>query len=198
MKTFSGRKASQHPAELGGFIDLLRRENVRSYLEIGARHGDTFHAVMTALPPGSLGVAVDLPGGAWGVASSRQALERAVADLNGRGYRALAVFGDSTSADVIAAVQAASPTFDAALIDGDHRYDGVSRDWRTWREAARIVAFHDIAGEGVRQKTTGDPVEVPRLWRELKADLPPIVSKVEFIAEGSAMGIGVLCRRFAS
>lgn len=198
MKTFSGRKASQHPAELAGFLDLLRREGVRAYLEIGARHGDTFHEVMTSLPPGSVGVAVDLPGGAWGVSSSRQALERAVADLNARGYQAHAVFGDSGSPEVAAAVQAIRPTFDAVLIDGDHRYEGVARDWRIWREAARLVAFHDIAGEGVRQKTTGDPVEVPRLWRELKAELPPIVSKVEFIGEGSSMGIGVLCRKFAS
>lgn len=206
LKTFSGRKASQHPAEIGGLVDLFRRENVRSYLEIGARHGDTFHHVMTSLPVGSVGIAVDLPGGAWGQSSSQAALEKAVADLKARGYRVAMVLGDSTSAEVWAAVGQAHADliaeeprgFDAILIDGDHRYPGVLADWRIWGRSAPLVAFHDIAGEGVRQKTSGDPVEVPRLWRELKESEPPIVSKIEFIGEGSSMGIGVLCRRGAA
>ncbi len=204
LKTFSGRKASQHPAEIGGLVDLFRREGVRSYLEIGARHGDTFHHVMTSLPVGSIGIAVDLPGGAWGQTSSQSALAKAVEDLKARGYLVAAVLGDSTAPTVFSTVadlwrefsgKAGAPLFDAALIDGDHRYEGVSADWRIWNRSAPIIAFHDIAGEGVRQKTSGDPVEVPRLWRELKETLPPIVSKIEFVGERSLMGIGVLVNR---
>jgi len=204
LKTFSGRAASQHPDELGPFTDLLVAHGVRSYLEIGARHGDTFHHVMSALPVGSVGIAVDLPGGAWGQAKSQPALLRAVKDLTARGYRCAAVFGDSTSPEVFTAVAQAldrlavnheSPRgFDAALIDGDHRYAGVSRDYRIWGPCAPITAFHDVAGEGVRQKTTGDPVEVPRLWREIKADPGGPCEIREFIGEGSAMGIGVIIR----
>lgn len=201
LKTFSGRKASQHPEELAGLVCELQREGVRTYLEIGARHGDTFHHIMTSLPVGSVGIAVDLPGGAWGQSSSQSALLAAVEDLNERGYHCDAVLGDSASSEVFAAVANAIPEkprkgFDAILIDGDHRYEGVSLDWRIWGPCAPIIAFHDIAGEGVRQKTSGDRVEVPRLWREIKE--AGGASYLEFIAPGSKMGIGVIHQRHVS
>jgi hypothetical protein len=75
LVTRSGRPPSQIEAELSGFIGLLQERNVRRYLEIGARHGDTFHEVMRSLPVGSVGVAVDLPGGLWGHVKSRRARE---------------------------------------------------------------------------------------------------------------------------
>src|SRR5688572_15125983 len=95
LQTFSGRNPSQDEFELTSFIALLRERGVRRYLEIGARHGDTFHEVMRNLPAGSVGVAVDLPGGLWGTDKSRSALKRAAADLNGRGYKASVLFGNS-------------------------------------------------------------------------------------------------------
>jgi hypothetical protein len=187
--TRSGRRASQHPDELRAFIELLRRENVRSYLEIGARHGDTFFEVMKSLPKGSMGVAVDLPGGLWGTEKSKAPLRRAVIDLKSGGYRATAVFGDSRSAGVRQTVMADGP-FDAVLIDGDHLYEGVKADWLNYGPMSRIVAFHDIAGEGEAEKVNGNPVEVSRLWSELKADY----RHAELIGEATTMGIGVLWR----
>lgn len=196
LKTRSGRRASQRADELLPFIDLLKDSGVRSYLEIGARHGDTFYQVMKSLPSGSLGIAVDLPGGAWGVESSRYALDEAAEELRDMGYRIATVYGDSTTDFVKESVFEALNWYEphgaihAVLIDGDHRYEGVSADWRIWGGMAPIVAFHDIAGEGQIQPTTKDVVEVPRLWSELKAQF----STKEFVGQGSAMGIGVVLR----
>lgn len=187
MRTFSGRNPSQVPEELSAFIALLKSRGVRSYLEIGARHGDTFHAVMTSLPVGSIGVAVDLPGGAWGQTKSAQHLDRAVTDLCHLGYKASRIFGNSRATETFFAVQALSP-FDAGLIDGDHRYCGVKADWETYGPLCAITAFHDIAGEGQTARNGGMPVEVPRLWREIKAER----DTVEFVAPQSKMGIGVV------
>lgn len=191
LQTFSGRRASQHPDELGPFVSLLQERGVTRYLEIGARHGDTFHHVMTSLPPGSVGVAVDLPGGLWGKKSSRSALNRAVADLCRRGYKASALFGDSQTEATKRLIVGRGP-YDAALIDGDHTYEGVSRDWLLYGNIAGIVAFHDIVGEGQAEKVTGRAVEVPRLWAEIKASGVPVR---EFVGRGSLMGIGAVMMR---
>jgi predicted O-methyltransferase YrrM len=190
MKTLSGWRASQDADELQRLIDLFVVSGVRSYLEIGARHGDTFYQVVRCLPGGARAVAVDLPGGAWGTSTSAAPLELAVGKLRTYGYDAQMILGDSTSQEIIDQVRGFGP-FDAVLIDGDHRYEGVAADWRNYGELGRMVAFHDIAGEGQLQKTSRLPVEVPRLWRELKAQGLRVE---EIVSSGSTMGIGVIYR----
>lgn len=185
MKTFSGRRPSQRPDELAAFIALLFEEGVRSYLEIGARDGDSFHAVMSALPPGSRGVAVDLPGGAWGWSASKKNLDRAVADLRGRGYEVRAIYGDSKALATRQLVANDAP-FDALLIDGDHRFAGVFHDWENYGPMAGLVAFHDIDGHGVRKGNM--PVEVPKLWDILRYQY----RSREIIGQERGMGIGVV------
>lgn len=166
----------------------MKAEGVRSYLEIGARHGDTFFDVMVSLPVGARGVALDLPGGNWGTSKSANTLTVACDCLIGQGCDVKMILGNSRDPAVHARVAAAGP-FDAVLIDGDHLYDGVAADWRNYGPMARIVAFHDIAGDGqVTKDGRAIPVEVPRLWAELK----PTRRHVEFVAPGSKMGIGVL------
>lgn len=190
LKTFSGRRASQSEYELGEFVKLLQQHNVTRYLEIGARHGDTFHHVMTSLPPGSVGVAVDLPGGNWGTEKSRKALERVIADLNARGYKTSSVFGDSRTSATISIVARRGP-YDAALIDGDHTYEGVASDFVNYGSLARLVAFHDIDGHGMRSNDEKSlEVEVPKFWKEISAGR----RCVEFIERENPrpMGIGVL------
>lgn len=185
LTTFSGRRPSQQEFEIDGFVELLRTHGVKSYGEIGAREGDTFHHVLTSLP-GCTGVALDLPGGLWGKASTRSQLEAAVADLEGKGIKASCMFGDSKGAATIRLFQGRGP-YDAILIDGDHTLAGVTADWENYRHMARIVAFHDIVGEGQREKVFGRHVEVPLLWETIKFSG---YKTVEFVAPGSTMGIG--------
>lgn len=185
LTTFSGRKASQNEQELRAFVAFLQEQKVQRYGEIGARHGDTFHHVLTALP-GARGVALDLPGGLWGHDSTRGALERSVADLTRRGIKASCMFGDSRTLATQHLFQSRGP-YDAILIDGDHTLAGVTADWDAYSHMARIIAFHDIVGEGQHERKHGHPVEVPILWRALKAQG---YNTVEFVAPGSKMGIG--------
>lgn len=188
LKTFSGRRASQNESELRAFIGLLVKRGVTHYLEIGARHGDTLHAIGMALPKGATVVGCDLPGAAWGIDSSRAHLERAVADLCAHGRKASCLFGDSQT-DATRRLLIGRGPYDAILIDGDHSYAGVLRDWDLYRGMAPMVAFHDITGTGESEKVHGAPVEVPRLWAEIKDSG---LRTVEFVAPGSKMGIGVV------
>ena len=191
LKTFSGRRASQNEQELRGFISLLQSEGVTRYLEVGAREGDTFHEVMTSLPAGAVGVALDLPGGNWGHKSTRLKLERAVVALQGRGYAASCLFGDSRS-DATRRLAAGRGPYDAILLDGDHTLVGVTADWDNYRAMGRLIAFHDIVGAGQMDKRNNVPVEVPTLWASIKASG---VRYMEFIAPDSTMGIGVVWTR---
>jgi hypothetical protein len=186
MQTRSGRQGSQRMDELLPFIEFLKSRLVRSYLEIGARHGDTFFEVVRSLPKGSLGVAVDLVGGPWGTTASVRYLKEAAAELHQLGYRVRLVWGDSQSAGVRQTVMLSGP-YDACLIDGDHRLPGVTADWKAYSKlTTKMVAFHDIVGHG--QMNQDMKVEVPELWASLKGEH----EVKEFIGTGSKMGIGVV------
>lgn len=190
LTTFSGRRASQNEFELRSMIKFLVDANVKSYLEIGSRHGDTFHEVMINLPVGSRGVAVDLPGGLWGRDDTAKSLFAAADDLRKRGYIIDVILGDSTEKIVIDKVIDKAP-FDACLIDGNHVYDGVKADWENYRDTSSIVCFHDTVGEGQSEKRFMNPVEVPRLWAEIKADAKYANRCHDFVDYGSKMGIGL-------
>lgn len=189
LKTRSGRPASQNEYELLAFIACLQENGVKRYLEVGARHGDTFYAVMTALPAGAVGVAVDLPGALWGKASSQSSLSDAVQELRRQGYDASAIYGDSKTDATKSLVRGRGP-YDAVLIDGDHTLAGVTADWMAYGDLAPIVAFHDIVGHDCFEKVYRNPVQVPLLWGSIRG----AHRTREFVDTGSRMGIGVVLK----
>ena len=87
--------AAQDPAEIATFCDLLKREGVGSYLEIGSKFGGSLWRAATALPVGSLIVSVDMPGGTKAWKESEASLKACHAELQRLGYRTHAIWGDS-------------------------------------------------------------------------------------------------------
>lgn len=178
-----GTKGGQLIYELNGMIATFREYGVTSYLEVGCRSGGTFHSVMSSLPAGSRGCAVDLPGSVWG-GDTEASLREVCADLRAMGYQIDLLLGDSTAVGIVHKVRGIGP-FDAALIDGDHRYQGVKTDFENYGPMCGLVAFHDIVGHGQRH-SKGIEVEVPRFWDEIKHD-----RCIEIVEAGSKMGIGI-------
>ena len=150
---FSGKPWPQYQKEIQGFIQLLLDEGCKSYLEIGCRYGDTWHAVGMALPKHSKLVAVDLPGAKSGQKhkgghqNSFIYLKRAKKDLQRHNRDAHVIIGDSQDKIIIGTVKWFAP-FDAILIDGDHTANGVRQDLENYGPMAKFVAFHDIVGTG--------------------------------------------------
>lgn len=186
LMTHSGQDSAQEAAELAWFLDLLRREGVRRYLEIGALYGDTFWEIANGLPIGARAVALDKPSAPWGKPGTEGYLARCVGDLRAFGRDCHLILGDSADPAIVDQASRLGP-YDAVLIDGDHSFDGCWRDWLAYGPMARIVAFHDIAWERGRN-WIGSRIEVPDLWAGLKGRY----RTEEKIVRWGDCGIGVL------
>src|SRR5262245_56081184 len=184
----------QHPPELDQFVEIVKRENVRSYLEIGCKFGGSLWRIGKILPRGSRLVAVDLPHGDhmhW--KHSQPHLETCIKHLVALGYDAHLFLGDSTNAKIVEKVCALGP-FDLCLIDANHTEAFVRKDWANYGPMARIVAFHDIAwktrpGWEMKSKV---PIEVPRVWNELKQGYRH--QEIMLDPTGQDNGFGILWR----
>jgi predicted O-methyltransferase YrrM len=100
------------------------------------------------------------------------------------------ILGDSGAPSTVARVkEAVCGSVDFLFIDGDHRYDGVRRDFESYAPLVRpggLIAIHDIVPGPV--EAVGD---VPRFWREIRThDSEEIVERWD----QGGYGIGLLRR----
>lgn len=179
------RGGNQDPAELAWFLDQVGRLNVRRYLEIGSRNGDSFDAVMRKIGPGGYGLAIDIAENA----RCRDNLLRTVDELRRDGIECEAVFADSHHHLTPNQILRRQP-FDMVFLDGDHRYDGVKADFDTYRKFAPVVALHDV-GAPTGHQSDGAINGVGDFWREL-SDKTGKLKTAECITPGSHMGIGLV------
>lgn len=175
--------------ELARLVEILREAEITSLLEIGSKFGGSLQRLALAAPAGSRIVSVDLPRGTKAWRDSEPALTQTIRWLNGIGYDARLVWGNSQDVDVIERVRALGP-YDAIFIDADHRMSGVTADWKNYKPVARkVIAFHDVAWrraptwEGVR-------IDVPEFWERIKGDFRH--EEIKLCPTGKNNGIGVL------
>lgn len=179
----------QNTIEIAAFIEILKREGVSRYLEIGSKHGGSLWRIANALPGGSRIVSVDLPHGDGSFKESQGPLEECVAALKAKGHDAHLILGDSTDAGVVEQVKALAP-FDACFIDANHTLPYVTKDWENYGPMCRIVAFHDIGWKARPEPSKKMPIEVPQLWSAIKGGY----RHDEINLDPRDNGIGVLWR----
>lgn len=187
-------EAMQDEAEIAAFCDLLKREGVRSYLEIGSKFGGSLWRVGQALDPGARIVSVDMPGGTKRFPESSRSLEAAVARLKERHPDTRIIWGDSTALSTIQQVRALGP-FDAVLIDANHTLPYVTHDFAQYGPMGRLVAFHDIAWKRAPD-WVGTRIDVPEFWASVKD--AHRTEEFVFCPTGKNNGIGVLWREGAA
>jgi predicted O-methyltransferase YrrM len=185
---------AQDATEIDAFAQLLRNEGALSYLEIGSKFGGSLWRVANSLPPGSRIVSVDLPSGTKAWNESSESLKACIKELQHRGYDAHMIWGDSTAPDVVDAARELG-TFDAILIDADHRLPGVTADWNNYRLMGEIIAFHDIGWKRAPD-WVGTRIDVPDLWDKIKGDYRH--REFKYCPTGKNNGIGVLWRCFSA
>ncbi len=180
--------AAQKPAEISWLADIIKRENVTSFLEVGARYGGSVWKIANVMPVGSRIVVLDMPSGYGGRGDGQVNLEACMEALKAKGYDATLILGDSINPKIVEQTQALGP-FDACFIDANHVEYCVRSDWENYGSVSRIVAFHDIAWKRP-DDYRGTRIDVPAVWAELKATH----RHEEIMVDRKDNGIGVLWR----
>ena len=147
--TKMGIRLPQNDKEFFWLCSIFDDMHVKKYLEIGSREGGSLFVIAGMLEAGAHVVAVDLPGAQWGRRGSQNYLNEVTKLIRREGLSVDILLGDSHSETTHQRVRglADEQAFDALFIDGDHSYEGVSRDWEMYSPFVRpggVVAFHDL------------------------------------------------------
>jgi len=170
--------------EFSKLLELLRKRNPKTILEIGTGYGGSILMFTRVASPQAVIIGVDYQYANWRIPLYKGF---AVGDQSIR-----LVKGDSHSTETLKQVETIlnGRKLDMLFIDGDHRYQGVKEDLFMYGSLVKhggIIVFHDIVAEY-------GPVancDVWKLWREAKKAFnhSEIVNKQRKIAP---VGIGVL------
>lgn len=136
--------ALQHCDEFAEFVGFLRAREPETALEIGVFQGGTLYVWARALSSVRHVTCVDKP--VWNEMTHRR--RRALYPTFSENVSIDVIFGDSHSDSTYEEVaESTGGDVDFLFIDGDHSYEGVSRDFEMYRRVVGddgIVAFHDI------------------------------------------------------
>jgi hypothetical protein len=174
-----GLRVWQYPIQFAPYLRYLSQLQVRSYLEIGIRHGGSFVLTVEVLErfsPLEWAIGVDI---------IRCPSVETYAKLNPRaGYAWL-----NTQTPAFAALCDKLGSIDLVFIDSHHAEDQCRREVAFLRPLARMIAMHDIANVGCPG--------VQIVWEEIKSmneyDCMEFPDQYEGL--GPFMGIGLAVRR---
>lgn len=176
---FGGLRIWQYPSQFGPYLQYVAQLGVRSYLEVGIRHGGSFVATVEYLQrfsPLACALGVDvIPAPALApYAEANPHVQLAWLDSRSAAFREL--------------LRERGP-FDLAFVDSHHTEEQCRAEVDLLRRHARMIALHDITNIGWPAVAT--------VWRELLAS--PAWECVQFTSQyeglGPFMGIGLAIQR---
>jgi methyltransferase family protein len=174
-----GLRIWQYPTQFSKYLVQLSRLGVRSYLELGVRHGGSFVATVEFLErfgPLDVAVGVDI------IDSPSMAEYRTIND-KARFWRL-----DSRGPELASRLDALGP-IDLVFIDSHHDEKHCRSELAQLWSRADMIAMHDITNVGCPG--------IGRVWRDLKQSSQ--YDSFEFVDQypglGPFMGIGLLVKR---
>ncbi|QZH76407.1 MAG: class I SAM-dependent methyltransferase [Erythrobacter sp.] len=185
----------QNRSELVRLMERVRAMQPRRILEIGTARGGTLFLFCRNAAPDATIVSLDLPyainGG--GYPEWKAPIYRSFAQSE---QQLILLRRDShlaASRDEVLR-QAGSEPFDLIMIDADHRYEGVKRDFELYAPLVApggIIVMHDVLPNRYDAE-----IQVDRFWEEVKARYAT-EEIVEDPAQGN-MGIGIVSNYHAA
>jgi predicted O-methyltransferase YrrM len=187
------RGAMQKVAEFAPLLALVARHRPGVVVEIGTYRGGSFYALCRVADARATLVSVDLPGGPFGGGYTEQELQA----MRGYGRRSQSLHfvpfnsHDLSTRDAAVNLLGGRPV-DLLMIDGDHTYEGVRRDFELYAPLVGdggLIAFHDILPH-----PRVPSCEVDIFWNEIKGRYRHVefVDPSEDWGNGQWGGVGVL------
>lgn len=176
----------QFVAEFEELLDIYNQLNPRRILEIGVRMGGTLYQWLRHALPGAVVVAVDLPGGPWGVTRNNAVDWHLWANHYRHDLHVL--LANSRHPNTVKEVEKLGP-YDFVFIDGDHSATGVACDYLTYRRMVRpggVMVLHDIL-----QDKSDKKIEVYKYWHDIREAEENAVELISRHGQDSR-GIGVI------
>lgn len=176
----NGINSWQYPNQFAHYLHYLSKQKIKSYCEIGCHKGGTFIITVEYLNrfyDMDYALAVD----PW-----ERHIMHEYADFNSDIVNYMVCSSESESfKDVYK-----SMFWDLTLVDGDHSYGAVKKDWELVKDNSTFVAFHDIRNilcPGTQQ-----------MWADVKKEVNHTLEWTDQYDEvllrmrGSIMGIGLV------
>lgn len=174
-----GLRVWQYPSQFGKYLAQLVSLGVRSYVEIGVRHGGSFVTTVEVLDrfrPLDYAIAVDvIPCPAMS----------AYAGINPR----IEFVRLNSQAAEFTALLARLPALDLVFIDSHHEEGQCRREVEALAGVASMIALHDISNIGCPG--------IGRVWDEVKADAAFACFEytAQYAGMGPYMGIGLAVKK---
>ena len=185
--------ALQKVKELSLLISFLKKRKLNTIVEIGTAKGGTLYAWCKIAQPEAAIISIDLPGGPFGGGYTLSDVKK-FRKYKKKKQKLYFIRKDShketTKKELLKVLK--GKKIDFLMIDGDHRYSGVKKDWRLYSPLVKnngLVAFHDILFHPKVSKC-----KVDKLWNEIKINYKHMefTDKDDDRGWGQWGGIGVI------
>ncbi len=159
--------ACQKLSELSQLVEFLKAYRLQVVVEIGTLRGGTFWLLCQLAEPDGTIISIDLPGGDFGGGYSSEELT-AFKNYGSREQSLHFLRTDSHDELTVRELDQilGSCQIDLLMIDGDHRFEGVLKDFKMYSPLVQevgLIAFHDILPH-----PQVSICQVDKLWQSLR------------------------------
>jgi len=168
-------------------IEILALKKPKTILEIGTSNGGSLFLISKFCPKNSTIISIDLPDGKFGgefFPEWKNSFYESFASDQQKIHLIRSNSHDESTKNIVKDILK-EKKLDFLLIDGDHSYSGVKKDFEMYNSLLSengIIVFHDICNGPL--ENVG---EVPKFWKEIKFEHDVF----EIIDSDNTMGYGL-------